>query len=151
MFRWIVLVIILGIIGWMVWRNSYPLVIGAKDGNLRRCPDSPNCVCSESTDVEHHIDAFPIFENGATSLNLLKDIIKRMPRTDVIESTPSYLYVVFHSSLFHFKDDVEFLVNDQRIEVRSASRVGYGDMGVNRKRIEAIRQLYTQTTSRIGL
>ena len=69
-----------------------------------------------------------------------------MPRSKIIELSDIYLHAEFESRIFRFIDDVEFLVNEDKkiIEVRSASRVGYGDFGVNRKRVEMLRNQYLE-------
>ena len=71
----------------------------------------------------------------------LEQVLASMPRTEIVKATPGYLHAVQTSALMRYRDDVEFLANGARgtIEVRSASRVGYGDMGVNRDRVESIR------------
>ena len=64
-----------------------------------------------------------------------------MPRTSIVEERADYLYAEFASRLLGFVDDVEFYFppNERIIHVRSASRLGHSDFGVNRKRIEDIR------------
>ena len=66
------------------------------------------------------------------------------PRATIIEETGQYMHVEFRSRIFGFVDDVEFLVDDRVIQVRSASRVGRSDLGVNRKRIEALRLQFNE-------
>lgn len=111
---------------------------------LAPCPDKPNCVSSEAYDTTHAIDPFPIYKTPQESLDILTEIIQSMPRTKIIERTPVYIHAVFTSKFFRFKDDVEFLYNLDKnvIEVRSASRTGYSDLGVNRKRVESIREAF---------
>jgi uncharacterized protein (DUF1499 family) len=73
----------------------------------------------------------------------LKDIVRTLSRTRLVEEDESYLHYEFTSLLLRFVDDVEFLFDDESktIHFRSASRTGYGDLGVNRKRMEEIRSL----------
>ena len=113
--------------------------------SLSPCPDSPNCVYSQAVDARHAIAPFPIMGNPQDDLKRIAAIIESMPRTEIVEITPTYLHAEFTSKMFRFTDDVEFLVNTEQnvIDVRSASRVGYGDLGVNRKRIERIRAIYS--------
>ena len=75
-------------------------------------------------------------------MDKLANHLRAMPRVTVITAERDYLYAEFRSKMFRFVDDVEFLVDarEGHIDVRSASRVGYSDMGVNRKRIEEIRK-----------
>jgi len=118
--------------------------IGVENGQLRPCPNKPNCVCSQvAAGDEHYIE--PISHNKPqieTSQDLLR-ILKSFDNAKLIEQSHSYIYAQFTSKIFKFVDDVEFIINDSgdSIDVRSASRVGYSDMGANRKRIEKIRLL----------
>jgi uncharacterized protein (DUF1499 family) len=72
---------------------------------------------------------------------VLKAVIAGLPRTKLVEEDEAYLHYEFTSLLLRFVDDVEFLFDDdaKRIHFRSASRTGYGDFGVNRRRMEDIR------------
>ena len=99
-------------------------------------PGSPNCVSSraDADDRIHHIAPL----SGA-DLARVRAVVVDMPRTRIEEEADGYLHVVFTSGLFRFKDDVEFEQEGDLVHVRSASRVGYGDLGANRKRVEAIR------------
>jgi len=72
----------------------------------------------------------------------LAGVVAAIPRTQVIQSRADYLYVEFSTPLMGFVDDVEFYCDGKAIQVRSASRLGYSDLGVNRKRIEAIRAAF---------
>jgi uncharacterized protein (DUF1499 family) len=71
----------------------------------------------------------------------LKRVILAMPRTNIVEETPGYVRAEFMSALWRFVDDVEFSFDDSAklVHIRSASRLGKGDLGVNRKRLETIR------------
>ncbi|MEC4985650.1 MAG: DUF1499 domain-containing protein [Oscillatoria sp. PMC 1068.18] len=113
-----------------------PQNLGVKEGKLAACPNSPNCVNSQSTDKEHQIEPLPDVE-----IATIKQIIAGMERTKIIEVTDNYLYAEFSSKLMGFVDDVEFYRDDNAkvVQVRSASRLGKSDLGVNRQRIEAIR------------
>ncbi len=120
-----------------------PTTLGVKAGKLSPCPSSPNCVVSQGNeDTEHAIAPLAYSGDPAQAIAKLTVIIKAMPRTTIIESTDSYLYAEFASKLLGFVDDVEFYLDpaESVIQVRSASRLGQSDLGVNRKRVEAIRQ-----------
>ena len=119
-----------------------PTNLGVKDGQLAPCPKSPNCVSSYSTDEAHKIDALAYTGTRDEALAKLKAVIEKMDNAKIITQSPDYLYAEFTSSLMGFVDDVEFYVNEEKglIEVRSASRLGESDLGVNRQRIEAIRK-----------
>ena len=112
-----------------------PQDIGVRDGRLIACPESPNCVSSYESSEEHAIAAL----DG--NLNQVQQILVAMDGANIVEQSNNYLYAEFTSSLMGFVDDVEFLYDatSNTTQVRSASRVGYSDMGANRSRIEAIR------------
>lgn len=113
-----------------------PNNLGVKDGKLAACPGSPNCVNSQSDDAQSKIEPLP-----AVSIAEIKRVVEGMERTTIIESTDNYLYAEFKSKLMGFVDDVEFYLDSGAnvVHVRSASRLGQSDLGVNRQRIEAIR------------
>ena len=121
-----------------------PTNIGATDGKLAACPDSPNCVSSQATDSEHEMPPITLTATGntnQTATEKIKSVIaKHFPRAKLVSEKEDYLYYQFTSLIFRFVDDVEFSVDseNQRIDFRSASRVGHSDMGKNRKRMEKI-------------
>ena len=108
---------------------------------LAPCPASPNCVSSEATDEIHAILAYRIRGDAGTAWKALESQLAELPRVEIVSDENGYLYAVFTTRLMHYRDDVEFGLDAEAgaIRVRSASRVGYGDMGVNRERIESIR------------
>ena len=123
--------------------SANPVARGIQpDGRLAPCPDSPNCVWSQATDERHHIEPLTYTSSLETARGRLQEAIEGFPRTRTVTSEATYLHVEFTSWLFRFVDDVEFYLNadDNTIEVRSASRKGYYDFGVNRKRVEDIRK-----------
>ena len=116
--------------------GTRPNNLGVKDGKLAACPGTPNCVSSQSEDPQSKIDPLPM-----VSIADLKTIVENMERTTIIEVTDNYLYAEFKSKLMGYVDDVEFYLDSGAnvVHVRSASRLGKSDLGVNRKRIEEIR------------
>lgn len=116
--------------------GTRPNNLGVKEGKLAACPGSPNCVSSQSEDPQSKIDPLPYISIGD-----LKNIIANMERTTIIEATDNYLYAEFKSKLMGYVDDVEFYLDSETnvVQVRSASRLGKSDLGVNRQRIEEIR------------
>jgi uncharacterized protein (DUF1499 family) len=116
--------------------------LGVHEGRLAPCPPSPNCVCSQGGDAAHAIEPLRFTKSPAEAMAGLKEVIQNQKRTTIVTETTNYLHVEFRSALFRFVDDVEFLVGDKVIQARSASRVGHSDLGVNRKRIEAIRKQF---------
>ena len=117
-----------------------PSNLGVKDGKLAACPGSPNCVNSQSDDAQSKIEPLPV-----VSIAQVKQVVEDMERTTIIEETDNYLYAEFKSQLMGYVDDVEFYLDSTAnvVHVRSASRLGKSDLGVNRKRVEAIRSKLT--------
>ncbi len=120
--------------------------IGVKDGKLTACPDKPNCVSSMTEDKSHFIEPLTYTGSSEKAKNALLEIVKSLDRTQIISDSENYIHAEFRSKLFRFVDDVEFLIDDKTktVHVRSASRVGYSDMGVNGKRIESLRALFIE-------
>lgn len=110
-------------------------------GQLAPCPSTPNCVNSKSQDATHKIEPLSYSSTPTQAMAELKSAIQSMERTTMITETENYIYAEFKSKLMGFVDDVEFLLAPEAkvIHVRSASRLGESDLGVNRKRIETIR------------
>jgi uncharacterized protein (DUF1499 family) len=124
--------------------GTRPADLGARDGKLPPCPASPNCVSSQSSDREHAVEPLHYRGTASEAMAALDTIISGMKRARVMTRTGSYLHAEFTSAIFRFVDDVEFLLDDHAstIHMRSASRIGSSDLGVNRKRIETIRQAW---------
>jgi uncharacterized protein (DUF1499 family) len=110
---------------------------------LDPCPSSPNCVSTQAQDAGHAITPIRYRKSRAEAKEALKEVIRSMPRTKLVEENETHLHYEATSLLLRFVDDVEFLFDDETktIHFRSASRTGYGDLGVNRKRMEEIRSL----------
>jgi len=110
---------------------------------LRPCPSSPNCVCTEAQDEGHAIAPFRYRKSRAEAKEALKAVLNSLSRVVLVEEDEAYLHYEFTSLLFRFVDDVEFLFDEgtKTIHFRSASRTGYGDFGVNRRRMEELRAL----------
>jgi uncharacterized protein (DUF1499 family) len=119
---------------------SRPKNLGVVDGKLIPCPTSPNCVSTQATDDVHAMSPLPYTGTKELAMEKLIGVIKSMKRTKVISRTDSYLYVEFTTSLMRYVDDVEFYFDDaiKSISFRSASRIGYSDMGVNKKRMREV-------------
>jgi len=120
------------------WRR--PANLGVKDGRLAPCRRTPNCVCSQAdpADAEHYIA--PIAFRG-DAMSAIRKAVAAMQRATVVSEAQDYLYAEFRSKLLGYVDDVEFFFDGNAIQVRSASRLGRRDFGVNRKRIEKLRSL----------
>ncbi len=124
-----------------LFNGPRPTNLGIESGKLAPCPSSPNCVNSQSQNPIHQIAPLPIINNSTQTLADLKKIIQSWENTKIITEDENYLYVEFTSKIMGFVDDVEFFVDENAhlIQVRSASRLGESDLGVNRQRIENIR------------
>lgn len=111
--------------------------------SLSPCPSSPNCVSTLATDEGHAITPFRYTKPRAEAKEVLKAVVNSLSRTTLVEEDESYLRYEVTSLLLRFVDDVEFLFDDdtKTIHFRSASRMGYSDLGVNRRRMEEIRVL----------
>jgi uncharacterized protein (DUF1499 family) len=119
-----------------------PQNLGMVGGTLRPCPDTPNCVSSEAgTPDAQRIEPLQAV-NARYEMGRLSAILKRWPRTVVVADSGTYIHAEFTTRLLRFVDDVEFRYDPvaEVVHVRSASRIGRGDMGTNRRRIEALRE-----------
>ncbi len=118
---------------------------GLVEAKLTKCPDKPNCICTEFVaDASHYIDPIGFSQsNAAEVLSRLKNSVREMGGSIQAE-TDNYLAATFSSSIFRFVDDLEIRIDtDQNmIHMRSASRVGRSDRGVNKKRIEQLKKLF---------
>jgi len=118
--------------------------IGILNGKFHPCPKSPNCVSTHASDDKQKMN--PIKFSG--SLDEAKDkiinIIGSLKRSKIITNKENYIHAEFRTAIFKFIDDVEFLFDDSEkiIHFRSRARSGYSDMGVNRKRMETIGNMY---------
>ena len=137
-------VVLLGVLILGNWFAGKPEGLGVKDGRLADCPDSPNCVCSQEDRETHHVDPLKYEGDGPAALARLVKVIENWPRAKIVTRTDNYLHAEFTTPILRFVDDVEFLLAEEEnaIHVRSGSRVGHSDMGVNRKRVEALRKAF---------
>ena len=118
---------------------------GVGTGTIAPCPGTPNCVSSSERDVAHRIA--PIAYTGSTdaAMHRLTEVVAAMPGARIVVARPGYLYAEFTSRVMGFVDDFEAVAaTPGTIEVRSASRVGRRDFGVNRARVESVRERMAQ-------
>lgn len=115
--------------------------VGVDAGHLRPCPTAPHCVNSEATDPRHAIAPLLLRGPGPPAWQKVVAAVAATERTTVVENDANYLRAEVTSPWHIYTDDLEllFVPAQGRIEVRSASRVGYYDFQVNRKRVEALR------------
>ena len=152
--KWLVILVLLltvvavaaGQLGFL--QGTAPADLGARDGKLKPPSMTENSVTSQAALYPDHpqrkyadIAPLPLKGDAPATLAKIKAVVEGMDGARVIKSEPGYLYAQFTSKLMKFVDDVEFWFDPAAnvIQVRSASRVGRGDMGVNRERIEAVR------------
>lgn len=148
MVRWIfalIVVLIVGLCIYVVLQNRLPEGLGVTDGFLKPCPTSPNCVSTQAKreDTVHYAE--PIVYTGerkATQLSVEFYMLNK-GNARIVSSTLGYVHFEVKSRLIGYIDDVEFYFpeSDKIVHLRSASRVGYSDGGVNRERVRKIRSL----------
>ncbi len=130
-----------------------PADLGVRQGRLKPPSLTPNSVSSQAAlypdnPQRAYADVAPLHYtgDGKAAMARLARIVSHMPRTTVVTSGPAYLYAQCRTRLLGFTDDLEFYLDEPAgvIQVRSASRLGKGDLGVNRKRVEALRRQFEQ-------
>jgi len=124
------------------WKR--PDGLGLKDGGrLARCKSSPNCVSSQADpgDAEHYVAPIAFKGSTAAAMAAARTAIEGMERATIIRNEGGYLYAEFRTKLMRYVDDLELAFDEKAgaLHVRSASRLGRRDFGVNRARIEALR------------
>ncbi|MCA9058088.1 MAG: DUF1499 domain-containing protein [Planctomycetaceae bacterium] len=146
---WIVGLVIVVAAGWggiVLWARSAATVArGVQEGSLAECPASPNCVCSQSKSSLHQIEGLQFEGDAESAWARVRQLLNELPEARLVSESDKYLHYEFRSKIIGYVDDVELLKpteGNRQIDIRSASRVGYSDMGVNRKRMERIRELF---------
>lgn len=126
--------------------GTRPNNLGVRAGQLAPCPSTPNCVSSQSQDAVHRIAPFTYNSSPQAAMADLKTVLQSFRRTKAIAQTENYIYAEFTIPVVGFVDDVEFFLDESAkvIHVRSASRLGESDLGVNRRRIENLREKFSQ-------
>ena len=123
------------------WKR--PDNLGVKDGRLAPPKRTPNCVSSQAdpADAEHYIVPIAFKGDASAAMAAARKAVEGMPGATVIREEGPYLYAEFRTKLMRFVDDVEFYFDGKAglLHVRSASRLGRRDFGVNRARVEALR------------
>jgi uncharacterized protein (DUF1499 family) len=121
--------------------GARPAGLGVRDGRLVPCPASPNCVVSEGADAAHAVDAVPYRDALDAAHGRVIAALGALPRTVIVTDTPTYVHAESRTRILGFVDDLEVRLDDAAkvIHLRSASRVGWSDLGVNRRRVEALR------------
>ncbi len=132
-----------------LFSGTRPDNLGVRDGRLAPPKPTPNNVNSQidkRADAAHYIEPLRYSGDPRRAWAALRQVIDGMPRAKVVKAEPNYLYVEFTSKLMGYVDDTEFYLDEKAgvIQVRSASRLGRSDFGVNRERIESIRAQLAQ-------
>lgn len=118
----------------------------AGQSTLSDCPDTPNCVGSESSRSAQKLERFAVSRSSENTIQALAIIIEAQAGAAIVEQNDTYLHATFTTKLMGYVDDVEFLLSDagQSLQVRSASRLGKSDLGANAKRVESLRSLVSR-------
>lgn len=116
-------------------------VVGPNNPRVLPCPTSPNCVSSMAEDPSHFVPPLIFHGTQAEALTRLLNLLETLPRCTIVSRSENYIHAECTSRIFRFVDDLELFIdpNHGLIHVRSASRQGYADFGVNRKRVEWLR------------
>lgn len=126
-----------------LFTGTRPKDLGFKDGQFKACSWKPNCVSStaDKSDATHYVAPFKFSEDLSADWRKVREHIANIRNAKVVLEHPGYIQVEFKSEKMGFVDDVEIAIDHKNsvIQVRSASRLGVRDFGVNRKRIEGIR------------
>lgn len=121
-----------------------PGPVGLDDGRLKPCPDRPNCVCSQSeaSDERHAIAPLQFQGDPDVAFERLLSIAQEEDAAELVARDGDWAHLVYRTRMMRFADDVEFLLDRQAsvIHVRSASRLGWSDLGANRARVESLRR-----------
>lgn len=132
----------IGLLGLVGCAGERPNNLGAKGNLLTTCPSSPNCISSQADDEKHRIPPLTFSGDPEAAFARLKLALGGRGDTTIVEEQPGYLRVELRTALF--VDDGEFLLDRAQkvIHIRSASRLGYSDLGKNRSRMEEIRRQF---------
>jgi uncharacterized protein (DUF1499 family) len=110
------------------------------------CPDTPNCVSSLAKNPNHRVEPFKLKKDFKAGWDIVRKTVGALPRTKIVSADHSDIHAECRSMVFRFVDDLmlHLTVSDGIIHIRSASRTGYSDFGVNRRRVESIRKKLQQ-------
>jgi uncharacterized protein (DUF1499 family) len=130
--------------GYVYDQNTQVPTLGVENGQLKALSSKPNNVSTQAKSEEKRIPVLPAKETPEATIAALKTAIDQYGHARIVKETQDYLYVVFTTSVVRFHDDAEFWIDikNNQVHFRSASRVGYSDMGLNRKRYEALSEYY---------
>ncbi len=122
--------------------------IGMVEKQFQVCPESPNCASSMANlkDKTHYIEPIRYTGSREKAMNKLRNALNTFDRQKLIKADLAYWHYEFRTAILRFRDNVEFYFPERQkvIHMRSASEMGYSDMGANRKRLESIREAFHQ-------
>lgn len=118
-----------------------PAPLASAPGALAPCPSSPNCVSSDARDEAHRVAPFVLAVAPEQAWPVVRTLVSNLPRTRIVKETSRALRAECRSALLRFVDDLELHLRPAEgiVAVRSASRLGWSDLGVNRRRVERLR------------
>ncbi len=136
----LVLLVVVAFAGLSIWSRLSPPNLGLADGGLRACPSSPNCVSSQAEQPGKRVPPLAYVGDRQATEAALRIATENLGLVSLTEEG-DYWRHVGTSSVFRFLDDVEFVFDDTnaQVHVRSASRSGYSDRGVNATRVDSLR------------
>lgn len=136
----------------MIMTMKASISSSAQTDQLPACPTTPNCVSSQATDNRHLVAPLSYSGDIENAWQVLISTLTSFPRVNIIEQSSHYLHVEVTSLVFRFVDDVEFMLDTTKneIHVRSASRIGHSDFGVNRRRVESIRKRFLKNLDKLA-
>lgn len=139
-------VLVLVVVVFMAMKNTRtPSGLGLFDGRLAPVPKSPNAVSSQTDDATKRVAPFPFKGSLENTRTEIKKALEAYGNIVVQSEKANYLHAVSTTKWLRFKDDLEFLFDEtaRMVHFRSASRVGYSDLGMNKKRYQALMKRYT--------
>jgi uncharacterized protein (DUF1499 family) len=110
------------------------------------CPDTPNCVSSLAKNPKYRVEPFKLKKDPETSWDMVNKTVGSLSRTKIVSANSSDIHAECRSMIFRFVDDLTLHLTASKgiIHIRSASRIGYSDLGVNRRRVENLRKILQQ-------
>ena len=125
-----------------------PKDIGVFNNKFSPCPESPNCVSSDANDKDHFIQVFKLNQSLENNWKNIFDMVSSLSRTKIISFNEQYIHAECSSAIFGFVDDLQLHLRkkDEIVAVKSASRLGYSDFGVNRRRVTDLRELLLENS-----
>jgi len=141
----VILLIISILLSFQIYKNlTTPNTIGLINDSFKPLKNTPNGVSSQASTEDKKVKPFKMNTSISDAKQKIKKLILSYENTKLVNEETNYLHFVFTTNFFRFKDDVEFYFDSENnlIEFKSQSRIGYGDMGTNRERYDKIREDY---------